>query len=78
MAYGRGPDAIKADLIKAGAAWGKMMDEALDAKFGPNRTAYCLILATTGQRGTFHITTNINSLDLVNILQEAADKLRMS
>jgi hypothetical protein len=72
----KGPDEIKEELIRAGKGWGKMIDEALDARFGKNRSAYCLILCTTGNRGSFHITTNINYSDLGNILREAADKLK--
>jgi hypothetical protein len=72
----KGPDEIKADLIRASKGWGKMIDESLDSRFGKNRAAYCLILCTTGNRGSFHIATNINHSDLGNILREAADKLK--
>lgn len=64
------------ELERAAGEWGKMMQESLDERFGKNRAAYCLVLTTTGQGGSFHMKTNLRNDGLAAFFKELADRLR--
>jgi len=66
---------IGAELEKATDEWGRMMQESLDARFGKDKTGFCLILCTAGKGGSMHMKTNLKREGLVEFFRELANKV---
>ena len=63
------------ELEKAADEWGKMMQQAMDERFGVDKCGFFLVLTTAGKGGSMHVKTNLKPEGLIPMLRELATKL---
>lgn len=70
------PNISPLDLTKASDHWGKMIQYALDDRFGKDKVGFMLILATSGEGGNMTLKTSLKLTGAVAFLTELATKIR--